>query len=70
MSLRPKGYFLCMRLTFTGESEFTTGHEAKEEVQDLFSIRKYHHDGEDLSKFPFVVYIDDAWSLNFLNRPI
>jgi hypothetical protein len=51
MSLRPKGYLLWLRLTTqTGELEFTTGQEAKEEVEDLIEIRKYHHDGEDLSK--------------------
>ena len=69
MSLRPKSYFLCTRLTFTGEPEFTTGQEAKEELQDLFSVRKYHHDGEDLSKFPFVVDTDDA-SPDLHRRPI
>jgi hypothetical protein len=70
MSLRPKGYFLYLRLTLMGEPEFTTGQEAKEEVEDLISIREYHHDGEDLSKFPFIVYTDDAGSPDLHKRPI
>jgi hypothetical protein len=37
-----------------------TGVEAKKEVNDLIDIRKYHHDGEDLSEFPCLVNLDDA----------
>ena len=37
-----------------------TGIEAEKEVDDLVDIRKYHHDGEDLSEFPCFVNLDDA----------
>jgi hypothetical protein len=47
-------------LTLTGEPEFTTSEEAEEEVDDLIDIYKYHHDGEDLSEFPFIVHFNDA----------
>jgi hypothetical protein len=37
-----------------------TGIEAEKEVDDLVDIRKYHHDGEDLSELPCFVDLDDA----------
>ncbi len=60
MSLCLKGYFLCLRLTLTGEPVFTTGEIAEKEVEKFIGILKYHHDGKDLSKFPCIVYLDDA----------
>jgi hypothetical protein len=47
-------------LTLTGEPEFTTSEEAEVEVDDLINIYEYHHDGEDLSEFPFIVHVNDA----------
>jgi len=60
MSLCLMGCFICLRLTLMREPEFTTGEEAKREVDDLIEIHKYHHDGEDLSEFPFIVDVNDA----------
>ena len=60
------GCFLHLRVTLTGEPEFTTAEEAKKEVDDLIDIRKYHHDGEDLSEFPCVVNLNDAGSIDRL----
>jgi hypothetical protein len=54
------GRFLGLRLTLTGEPEFTTSEEAEDKVDDLIDIHEYHHDGEDLSEFPFIADLDDA----------
>ena len=63
------GCFLCLRVTLMGEPEFTTGEEAKKDVDDLIDIRKHHQDGEDLSEFPCVVNLDDAVPIDRLTIP-
>jgi hypothetical protein len=46
------GSLLYLRSLLTGEPEFTTAEVAKKEVDGLIDIRKYHHEGEDLSELP------------------
>lgn len=62
VSLRLTGPFLHLRFMLTGEPGFTTAQVAEKEVDDLIEVRKYHHEGEDLSELPRVVNLDDARS--------
>jgi hypothetical protein len=47
-------------LTFAREPDSTTAEVAKKEVDGLIDIRKYHDEGEDLSKCPAIVNFDDS----------
>jgi len=56
------GCTLFLGLTLAGEPAppITTGLETKEEVDHLVDVCNYHHDGEDLSKDPRVIDLDDT----------